>query len=256
MEAAMGSKPVLLLRLEGPLQAWGTRSRWDVRDTGLEPTKSGVIGLLGCALGYPMYDRRLEQLDAKLRFGVRIEEQGTIATDYQTITDYLPTANGQYRMRGATLSLESILREGYPPATVISPRSYLEDAAFLVALERKDVSAVGATEDNILQRCADAVRKPHWPLYLGRKACVPTRPIFDSLDTCYSGVADALERHPWSVQGAAFQQRQLRNDLWAFVEDESGDLLRQDAMRINSARIYEFRSARHIRGIKPVEKGA
>ena len=44
--------PILFLRLEGPLQSWGIRSRWDVRETQPEPTKSGVIGLLGCALGY------------------------------------------------------------------------------------------------------------------------------------------------------------------------------------------------------------
>ena len=42
----------LFLRLEGPLQSWGERGRWSVRDTALEPTKSGVIGLIACALGY------------------------------------------------------------------------------------------------------------------------------------------------------------------------------------------------------------
>ena len=41
---------VLLLRLAGPMQAWGTQSRFTVRDTGLEPSKSGVIGLLCAAL--------------------------------------------------------------------------------------------------------------------------------------------------------------------------------------------------------------
>src|SRR5205814_6367260 len=59
------------LRLEGPLQSWGSRARWDVRDTEPEPTKSGVIGLLGCALGYPLGDTRLEtELDAGFRFGL------------------------------------------------------------------------------------------------------------------------------------------------------------------------------------------
>jgi CRISPR system Cascade subunit CasD len=37
---------VLLLRLAGPMQAWGTQSRFVNRDTELEPSKSGVIGLL------------------------------------------------------------------------------------------------------------------------------------------------------------------------------------------------------------------
>src|SRR3954469_17094930 len=104
-------KPILLLRLEGPLQSWGTRSRWDVRDTAPEPTKSGIIGLLGCALGYPLYDPRLEQLSNALRFGVRIENAGAVITDYQTVTDFLPTAAGQYRSRGGTKSLEAIRRE-------------------------------------------------------------------------------------------------------------------------------------------------
>ncbi|RLI63234.1 MAG: type I-E CRISPR-associated protein Cas5/CasD, partial [Promethearchaeia archaeon] len=29
------------MRLEGPLQSWGLESRWDMRDTGTEPSKSG-----------------------------------------------------------------------------------------------------------------------------------------------------------------------------------------------------------------------
>lgn len=43
--------PTLLLRLVGPMQSWGTTSRFDQRDTGKEPSKSGVIGLLAAALG-------------------------------------------------------------------------------------------------------------------------------------------------------------------------------------------------------------
>ena len=36
----------LLLRLAGPMQSWGTDSKFDVRRTGREPSKSGVIGLV------------------------------------------------------------------------------------------------------------------------------------------------------------------------------------------------------------------
>ena len=43
--------PTLLLRLVAPLQSWGTTSRFDDRDTGKEPSKSGVIGLLAAAMG-------------------------------------------------------------------------------------------------------------------------------------------------------------------------------------------------------------
>ena len=35
----------LLLRLAGPLQAWGTDSKVDIRRTDGHPSKSGVIGM-------------------------------------------------------------------------------------------------------------------------------------------------------------------------------------------------------------------
>ena len=41
----------LLLRLAGPMQSWGTASKFRERDTGREPSKSGVVGLLAAALG-------------------------------------------------------------------------------------------------------------------------------------------------------------------------------------------------------------
>ena len=45
------SEPYLLLWLEAPLQAWGHDSKFGRRDSLDFPTKSGVLGLLCCALG-------------------------------------------------------------------------------------------------------------------------------------------------------------------------------------------------------------
>jgi CRISPR system Cascade subunit CasD len=73
---------VLLMRLAGPMQSWGIQSRYLVRDTGLEPSKSGVIGLLCAALGRA----RHEPVDdlAALRLGVRVDREGRMARDYHT----------------------------------------------------------------------------------------------------------------------------------------------------------------------------
>ena len=38
------------------MQSWGTQSRFSVRDTGREPSKSGVVGLIGAAMGIPRDD--------------------------------------------------------------------------------------------------------------------------------------------------------------------------------------------------------
>ncbi len=151
----------LFLRLEGPLQSWGERSRWSVRDTAPEPTKSGVIGLLGCALGIND-DEGLRTLSENLRMGVRCDQPGIQMVDYHTVgggygEPTLLTAEGK-------LKLSSGL-----PHTEQTWRSYLCDAAFLVALQGPP---------DLIARLAEAVQSPHWPFYLGRKSCIPTRPPF------------------------------------------------------------------------------
>jgi len=235
---------ILLLRLEGPLQSWGARSRWDVRDTQPEPTKSGVVGLLGCALGLARGDAGLEELDAALRMGVRVEASGRVREDFHTVTDFLPTAAGDFKVSGGTKSAQALRADpNARPATIISPRFYLEDAAFLVAL-----AAPGEGGD-LLARCAAALRRPRWPLFLGRRACPATRPILDALSEDYADLEDALRHHRWSWLSGSGRPRlppDLGRTLDAYMEDPAGDLTRQDALRLNAARAYGFRQVRRL----------
>jgi CRISPR system Cascade subunit CasD len=161
--------PILLLRLWGPLQSWGVRSRWDVRDTGLDPSKSGVVGLLGCALGIERGHPELEALDRKLIFGVRADRPGVVSTDYHTVTGYHRTAAGEFK---------------HGESTIVSPRDYLHDAAFLVALASR--------ERGLLERLKESLERPRWPVYLGRKSCVPVRPVLERLTTEYGDLKSAL----------------------------------------------------------------
>lgn len=164
---------LLLLRLEGALQSWGEDAKWDFRDSASMPSKSGVIGLLSCALGYERSDPRIAKLSEDLTMGIRADRQGTAFTDYQTVTgDPLRNAEGKKRSLGNTF---------------ISRRVYLQDASFLVAL---------AGERELLDRLADALRSPCWCLYLGRKSCVPSRPVLEKLTDEYESIADALHRYP------------------------------------------------------------
>lgn len=212
------------------MQSWGTRSRWDVRDTGPEPTKSGVIGLLGCALGLERGNQRLESLDRSIRFGVRIDRPGVISTDYHTVTGYHRTAAGGFKHSGGVATtLRSALT--HEPATIVSPRDYLHDAAFMVAL---------AAEGELAEELRKALRAPRWPLFLGRKSCPPMGPILqESPPTTHPSIEDAVKihpRHPKSVEGP----------LEAFVENDAGNLERQDALRINALRMYDFRNYRRL----------
>jgi CRISPR system Cascade subunit CasD len=144
-----GSMSVLLLRLSGPMQSWGIQSQFPDRDTGMEPSKSGVVGLLCAALGRsraaPVNDL------AELRMAVRVDWQGVLLYDYQTAMN-VREAKGK-GVRGS-----------------ISKRFYLSDACFLVGLESDDQSLL--TE--LHRRLCD----PVWPLYLGRKAFVPGEPVW------------------------------------------------------------------------------
>ena len=126
----------LLLRFAGPMQAWGADSRFDIRKTNREPTKSGVVGLLAAALGM----RRDEPLDelAALRFGVRVDREGVLLRDYHTVEAKKP---------------------------YVTTRYYLCDAAFLVGLYSRD--------EALMERLEDAVRHPAYPLFLGRRSCPP-----------------------------------------------------------------------------------
>lgn len=114
----------LLMRLQGPMQSWGTTSRFDERDTQLEPSKSGVLGLVCAALGRDRSEP-LEDL-ASLRMGVRVDREGIPLRDYQTATGVL-VASGK----------------ADPRRTVVSPRHYLADAVFLVGLEGRDQALLG-----------------------------------------------------------------------------------------------------------------
>lgn len=142
----------LLLRLQAPMQSWGTTSRFDERDTQLEPSKSGVLGLVCAAIGRD----RAEPVDdlAALRMGVRVDREGVPMRDYQTATGVLIAGSGK-----ADLG-----------RTVVSPRHYLADACFLVGLEGSDLG--------LLERIHQGLHAPVWPLALGRKSFVPAAPVW------------------------------------------------------------------------------
>jgi len=151
--------PVLLMRLEAPMQSWGTQSRFTVRDTGREPSKSAVIGLLCAALGVDREDdARLADL-AAMRMAVRIDRPGIIMRDYHT------AGGGPWKGRRYGVAKAS----GGRPDTVVSTRYYLSDASFLVALQSDNRA--------LLNECDRALRAPVWPLFLGRRSFVPGRPI-------------------------------------------------------------------------------
>lgn len=162
----------LVLRLAGPLQAWGSRSRFVRRGTERAPTKSGVIGLLAAARGLRRTDDLTEFLG--LRFGVRIDQPGTLLRDFQTA-----------RSLDGTRSMP------------LSYRSYLADAVFVVAVEGDNTLLAGLEE---------ALRRPVFPLYLGRRSCPPVLPV--ALGLRDDNLSKVLKDEDWHA--ASWYRRTIR----------------------------------------------
>ncbi len=186
--------PTLLLRMRAPMMSWGDHSRFTIRDTRREPTKSAVIGLLCAALGRPRWEP-VADLTA-LKMGVRINQEGLVQCDYHTV-------------------LDSVKSSGSKGDTVISQRYYVADADYLVGLEGSALA--------FLETLDAALQSPTWQLYFGRKSFVPSCPV-------HVGIADEslLEalKHPIKLKPSSIKK--LPNQLRCLVEVPDSLDVRQD----------------------------
>jgi CRISPR system Cascade subunit CasD len=194
---------VVAFRLAGPLQSWGSRSRFVRRGTEAAPTKSGVLGLVASAKGL----RRTDPLESLLglRFGVRVDQPGQLVRDFQT-------AQRPDKQRDGAVNWTSL---------PLSDRYYISDAVFLAVLEGDPELVAGID---------DAVRKPEFPLYLGRRSCPPAGPI--ALGVFDHDLEEALATLPWLA--SPHQQRRLRDKVVQLAtvrdadETETGTELMRD----------------------------
>ncbi len=160
----------LALRLEGPLQSWGFDSQYNRRNTGLLPTKSAILGMCCAALGVPRGSEEekalLEQcvglrlltvaIPRSLKYGEKSAELSVRRiTDYHTVQN-TKTASGNTK------------------DTHLTYRQYLCDAAFACVLSGNAKLIHRLVKDE----CGQGLENPVWGIWLGRKACIPTAPVF------------------------------------------------------------------------------
>ena len=173
--------PTLLIRMAAPLQAWGTDSKFETRRTGREPSKSGIVGFLAAALGYRRdEDDKIAEL-GRLHIGVRVDKEGTLLRDYHTV-------------HGAK-------------SAYVTNRYYLSDAVFLVGVESED--------EQMIEKLANALEHPVFPLFLGRRSCSPTLPI--CLGIRQSELKNALESEPWLLP--EWRKKKERAATYRFIMD-------------------------------------
>jgi CRISPR-associated protein Cas5/CasD subtype I-E len=143
----------LVLRLSAPLMSFGEGDYWDIRGTDVFPTKSAIVGIISCCLGYDRSDtENIAKLSDSISVSARQDNQFTLLRDYHTIMDTMK-ANGEPNKNA-----------------VQSYRQYLMDAEFTILISSADTS--------VYTQIKEALLDPVWPIFLGRKSCSPAFPIF------------------------------------------------------------------------------
>jgi CRISPR system Cascade subunit CasD len=167
----------LILKLQGPMQAWGRESFEGLRPSELFPGRSALLGLLGACLGIDRTDRqRLQELAASVLLAVRIDQVFSKETGKpipsQKMTDYHTVKDAREDYHG----LKS-------HDTIQTWREYWQDGCYTVA--------IWASVDAPLNLAAveQAVKQPIYTPVLGRRSCPLARPLFETKVAAESALA-------------------------------------------------------------------
>lgn len=161
----------LILKLHGPMQAWGEHSFEGTRPSGNFPARSALLGLLGACLGIRRNEsQRLQQLADSVLFAVRKDVRCRTMRNGKVLPLSVVKATDYHTVQNA--------REDYVGLkshdTIQTWREYLFDAAYTVAVWNTGNATV--TLDSLEQ----AVKAPIFTPYLGRRSCPLSRPLFET----------------------------------------------------------------------------
>lgn len=172
----------LALRLQGPLQSWGSESQYNRRTTHLMPSKSAIMGMLCAASGAKRGSTKEATLLASLsqismlavvvpvRTGkeARKERSAVRIVDFHTVQNTRKAAGG--------------LKDCH-----ITHRHYLNDANFYVFLTGEAV---------LMHALHEVLLNPVWGLWLGRKCCIPSAPVLGGIFATEAEACASLLKAP------------------------------------------------------------
>lgn len=164
----------VVFRLYGPMVAWGDIAVGERRPIGSSPSRSGVLGLLGAALGIPREDAQGQRDLDQHGFASLVEKPGALLTDFHTIQSPAEKLLTERPVRRADeLSFD---RGERGMQTILSYRDYRTDAMALAC-----VWPLSDAPRWTVERLAEALRAPSFLLYLGRKSCPLALPLCPQL---------------------------------------------------------------------------
>jgi len=155
----------LVFRVYGPMASWGQAAVGGDRPTGMQPTRSAVLGLLGAALGIKRdMTEQLEQLKASILVGVKQSVPSVLMRDYHTTQVPSTKKNVSLRSRKEELEVTEL-------NTILSSRDYRCDGLWIVAISLTNASLFR------LDQLKAALERPVFSLSMGRKSCPLALPV-------------------------------------------------------------------------------
>lgn len=149
----------LTFTLYAPMCSCGEVSVGERRMSWARPGRSAVLGLIAAAKGILRSDSvGHDELESGLYYAVCTDAPGRPFVDYHTTQSGQPSRGQVFRSRREELGTSSRVH------TVTSVREWRADAVYRVALWLRPRSSVD------LHGLSDALRRPRFVLYLGRKS--------------------------------------------------------------------------------------
>lgn len=164
----------LVFTLYAPLGSFGEVAVGERRMSWARPGRSAILGLIAAAQGIERTDEAGHQrLECDLHYAVRTDATGRPFLDYHTAQTPKARRGQAFDTRREELATDDL-------HTVLSSREWRSDASFTVMLWLRRNGSLD------LDKIADALRRPKFMLYLGRKSAplgLPLNPRVVVADT-------------------------------------------------------------------------
>lgn len=230
---------IILLWLEAPLQSWGADSKFGRRDTLPFPTRSGVLGLLLCAMGASgeqaaLLARMMPFGQTVVAYGRRRNQGGgpmSKADREPMLCDFQMVGSGyDERDKYETLMIPKTIegKKAVGGGTKMTFRYYLQDAMFAVMLE---------APEELAETFGAALQNPVFDLYLGRKSCVPTEFIYQGTYESEGAAEDRLAE--------LIREKGVEEDFRVLEGDhEEGDAMTLNDVPVQFGPVKKYRDRR------------
>lgn len=165
----------LILKCQGTMQAWGGHTYEDYRPSLIFPTRSAVVGMLGACLGLRReFPEKIKQLNDSFELTVLAHRRKVEQRHLNEETERKPLH--MHKMTDYHTVLDARRADGkMREDAIVSKREYLCDAEFTLALGFNENAEYGLSE--VIQ----AINKPVYTPYLGRRSCPLHQPLFEKV---------------------------------------------------------------------------